>query len=136
MYALLGKRWIMLGMKHGYKTAIFVNEIEIEMQKQKLNSAKKRKEGTEHELELLKASPLPSIPESITEAKEKYDYEQKLKKEREEALKGLEKLQHECFQDEQLADGELSRIYSIAYQNRLKYDFLCGYKIKDTYADK
>lgn len=140
-YLIFGKRWVLWNMKHGIKTALFVNEIEIEMNRNKIKDAQARSTSARSELEALKATPLKEpasiLPESEKENKKSlYDAEQKLKHERSEAMRGLEMALKEAETDIQLADGELSRIYSITYSNRRKYDFVRDYKIKPSYADR
>lgn len=140
MYFIFGKRWILLGMRHGYKTAIFVNEIEIDMQKGKIARAVENKANAEKELAELEATPMKEamleLPEELrTDSKALFEMENNIKEERAEAVKGLKNRIHSLHQEEQLADGELNRTYSIAYGNRIKYDFIKDYKIKDTYAD-
>ena len=140
MYGIFGKRWILLGMKQGYKTAIFVNEIEIDMQKQKIARAKDARVKMELELAELMETPLKDpmleLPEELRmDSKALFEMDEKIKNEREEVIKALKNRIHSLFQEEQLADGELSRIFSITYNNRLKYDFIKDYKIKTSYTD-
>lgn len=140
MYFIFGKRWLLLGMKHGYKTSIFVNHLEAEMAKLKIKKAKENRVMMERELADLEATPLKDamseLPEEDrTNAKKLFDLEQAIKEERAQAIQGLKNRIKSLSQEEQLADGELQRIYSIEYSNRLKYDFVRNYKIQTTYAD-
>lgn len=139
-YILFGKRWLLWDMKQGYKGTLFVNEIEIEMTKEKMARAQKEADDTRKEIEELTNAPLKDamdvLPVELREDKKAVaEMIGKIRTEREEALKGLANKLKTAEQTVQLSDGELSRIYGITYNNRLKYDFIKNYKIKKTYAD-
>lgn len=140
MYILFGKHWIKWDMIQGYKMAIFVNEAEIEMDKQKIQDASDRKEKLEAELKELEESeltdPLTLLdPELHNDKREVQKMEYKLKQERAEQIQLFKNRIHSAGQDIQLYDGDLQKTYSIAYTNRRKYDFMKNYTIKRTYAD-
>lgn len=139
-YLLLGKKWIKWDMLQGYKMAIFVNEVEIDMNKAKLREANERKEKLEKDLSELEASPLKNAIDLLPEeqkndSKAIYDMEKKIKGERNEQIQTFKNQIKSANTEVEMADGELSRVYSIAYSNRRKYDFVRNYKIKATYAD-
>lgn len=139
-YLLLGKKWIKWDMLQGYKMAIFVNEVEIDMNKAKLREATERKEKLEADLKALEETPLKEAKELLPEdqhndSKAIYDMEKKIKGERNEQIQTFKNQIKSAHTEVEMADGELSRVYSIAYSNRRKYDFVRNYKIKATYAD-
>lgn len=139
-YLLLGKKWIKWDMLQGYKMAIFVNEVEIDMNKAKLREATERKEKLEADLKALEETPLKEAKELLPEdqhndTKAIYDMEKKIKGERNEQIQTFKNQIKSAHTEVEMADGELARVYSIAYSNRRKYDFVRNYKIKATYAD-
>lgn len=139
-YMILGKRWIKWDMLQGYKMAIFVNEVEIDMNKAKLSEALTRKEKLENDLKELEATPLKEAIELLPEGEKNdskaiYDMEKKIKGERAEQVQLFKNQIKSAHTDVEMADGELSRVFSITYSNRRKYDFVRNYKIKATYAD-
>lgn len=139
-YLIFGKRWIKWDMVQGLKMAIFVNEMEIDMNKTKLREAQERKEKLEADLKALEETPLKSavdlLPESEkNDTKAIYDMEKKIKAERNEQVQTFKNQIKSANTDLEMADGELSRVYSITYSNRRKFDFVRNYKIKATYAD-
>ena len=140
MYMIFGKHWIKWDMLQGYKMAVFVNEAEIEMEKQKVDEATARVERLKSELEELEnaefADPLTLLPAELHEDKrevQKMEYKQK--QERAEQIQTFKNQIKSAEQDINLADGSLQKIYAITYTNRRKYDFMKNYKIKSTYAD-
>lgn len=140
-YMILGKRWIKWDMLQGYKMAIFVNEVEIDMNKAKLAEAQARKEKLENDLKELEATPLKEAKELLPEdqhndSKAIYDMEKTIKAERNEQIQLFKNQIKSANTEVEMADGELSRVYSITYSNRRKYDFVRNYKIKATYADR
>lgn len=139
-YMILGKRWIKWDMLQGYKMAIFVNEVEIDMNKAKLSEALTRKEKLENDLKELEATPLKEAIELLPEGEKNdskaiYDMEKKIKGERAEQVQLFKNQIKSANTEVEMADGELSRVFSITYSNRRKYDFVRNYKIKATYAD-
>lgn len=137
---IFGKHWIKWDMLQGYKMAVFVNEAEIEMEKQKVQEATDRAERLKRELDMLEtaefADPLTLLPAELHEDKrevQKMEYKQK--QERAEQIQTFKNQIKSAEQDIQLADGGLQKIYAITYTNRRKYDFMKNYKITSTYAD-
>jgi hypothetical protein len=138
---ILGKRWIKWDMLQGYKMAIFVNEVEIDMNKAKLAEAQSRKEKLENDLKELEGTPLKEAIELLPESEKNdskaiYDMEKKIKGERAEQVQVFKNQIKSAHTEVEMADGELARVYSITYGNRRKYDFVRNYKIKATYADR
>ena len=140
MYMIFGKHWIKWDMLQGYKMAVFVNEAEIEMEKQKVQEATDRAGRLKRELEMLEtaefADPLSLLPAELHDDKrevQKMEYKQK--QERAEQIQTFKNQIKSAEQDIQLADGGLQKIYAITYTNRRKYDFMKNYKITSTYAD-
>ena len=140
MYMIFGKRWIKWDMLQGLKMAIFVNEMEIDMDKAKYDDAVKRKETLEKDLAELLETPLAD-PLTLLSDEEKEDKkaiqkaEHKIKIEREEQIQQFRNQIRSAETDIQIYDGQLSKTYSIAYTNRRKYDFVKNAEIKATYAD-
>ena len=141
MYVIFGKRWILWDMKAGYKMAIFVNEMEVKMEMDKMKKLEARKEELEKGYKELTESPLknaidllPSDKHDDKKAIENMEY--KLRKERETQLDNFRKLIKEVTQEVQMADGQLSRANGIAHSNRLKYDYIKDYKVTKSYTDK
>lgn len=140
-WLIFGKQWLLWGMKNGYKSAIFVNEVEIDMQKQRLNEIQERKAELESGLAELEAEPLKEASTLLTEEEMQnkklvYDTESKIQHERNEQLETFRNRIKSVTNEELSQEGELQRIYHIAYSNRRKFDFIKEYKIKKTYADK
>lgn len=140
-YLVFGKKWLLWNVKHGLKSALFVNEMEIDMQRNKQALARLNLKTLKQEVEDLEASPLKDAIEMLPE--DKRDDKQavaemvtKIRLERENAIKGLLNRIKSEEQTVALADGELERIYGITYGNRMKYDFVRNYKIKPSYADR
>ena len=139
-YVIFGKYFIKWDMLQGYRMAMFVNEAEIEMNKAKMEDAKKRKEDLMSEMEKLELSPIADpidfLPaEQLEDKKVVSNFIHKAKNERAEQIQTFKNKIKSAEQEVQLADGELAKIYSIAYSTRRKYDFMKGYKITKTYAD-
>lgn len=141
MYMIFGKHWIKYDMVQGYKMAIFVNEAEIEMEKDKVREATDRKARLEKELADLEVAVLTDpltllAPELHEDKREVQKMEYKIKQERAEQINTFKNQIHSAGQDISLADGGLQKIYAITYTNRRKYDFMKNYKVTSTYADK
>lgn len=140
-YLIFGKRWIKWDMLQGFKMSIFANEMEIEMDKDAFDRATARKAELETALKALEDSELTDpltllSPEDQTNEKAIYDMKKKIKGEREEQILTFRNQIKQANTEIEIADGQLSKTYSIAYSNRRKYDFVRNYKIKATYADK
>lgn len=140
MYILFGKRWLLWDMKQGYKGTLFINEVEIDMQKAKMERSRQTIEDVKAEMQALEATPLKDaideLPEELrTDKKAVAEMVGKIRTEREESLKALAGKLRTAEQEVQLSDGELGRIYGITYNNRMKYDFIRNYKIKKSYGD-
>lgn len=130
MYHLFGRAWILYDMKQGLKMAIMVNEAEVEMHRAKIRTHQDTLTRLEDELKTLQSSdPLEGLEESEDHAA----YKEAKRKRTEghaaaiEDLKGKIQGQKDSISG---TDGELQRIYNIAYHNRLKYSFLKQYKPK------
>lgn len=141
MYTILGKRWILWDMKAGYKMAIFVNEMEVKMEMDKMKKLEARKAELEEGYRELTESPLKNAVEFLSPDKQDdkkaiENMEFKLRKERESQLDNFRKLIKEVTQEVQMADGQLSRANGIAYGNRIKYDYIKNYKITKSYTDE
>lgn len=141
MYMIFGKRWILWEMKEGFKSAIFVNEIEVEMEKAKLKVLEENLANLESDLKQAEEAPLPDVLALLSEDQKEdkkafYDLEKKLKGERVENISRLKNLIASNKEELDRQNGEIAKIYAITYKNRLKYDFVREWKIKETYADK
>ena len=140
-YLIFGKRWIKWDMLQGFKMSIFANEMEIEMDKEKFDDATKRKSELEESLKQLEESDLPDPKTLLPEDKQNdekalYDMKKTIEGERKEQIIIFKNQIKQANTEVEIADGQLSKTYSIAYSNRRKYDFVKNYKIKATYADK
>lgn len=135
MYMLLGKRWVLWDMKQGLRMAVFVNEVEVAMHRNKIRAHQDERARLESELEILKKrDPLEGLEEG-DDRKAYYDAKKLREKAHSEAIEDLEgKIRS---QDDSISgtDGELQRINNIAYHNRLKLDFVRSYRPKKSYAD-
>ena len=144
MYTIFGKRWIHFDLLHGYKATIFMNELELDMHKEKLEQANKIREDMKKELEVLQARPalteqdyIELLPEDQKDsAKALYDMQKKVDGERAEEIVAMKNRIKEMGTQVDEADRELQKGYMLTYNNRIKYDFIKNYKIKKTYADK
>lgn len=131
----------MWDMIQGYKGAIFVNEIEIDMQLAKNKILEDNLKNLESELKTAEETdivdPATMLPEDQREDKQAlYEMKRKLQGERAENISRLKNLVASNKEELDSQNGELAKVYALTYKNRMKYDFLRGYKIKDTYADK
>lgn len=135
MYLVFGKRWVLWDMKEGLRMAVFVNEVEIDMQRGKIRRFQDEKQALELQLKELEAKdPLDGLEEG-EDKKAYYDAKKLREKSRAAAIDDLKgKIR---AQDDNISgsDGELQRIYNIAYHNRVKLDYVSGYKPKKSYAD-
>lgn len=141
MFTLFGKAWIKRDMLRGLRGAIFVNEMEIAMAKQKFTIAVNAKKALEKAYQELLDSPVKTAKELLSEAEQKnekaiYDIEKKIKGERAEQLEQFKRQIKEATTEIAVAEGEVDRTFGIAYGNRRKYDFIKSFKIVPTYADK
>lgn len=109
-------------MLHGLKTAMFVNEIEIDMFKDRRKKAERDFNFYDEKVEEYEA-----IYQKRVESDQKVTPKmiQMMKDRRDEAKNRIA-----------MADGELDRIYSITHGNRRKYDFIKNYEVKKNYGDK
>jgi len=125
-------------MIEGYRMAIFVSEMEIEMNMKRVNDAIVRHDNLKKEYKDLNDSapidPLSMFKETPSE-KDLADMAKKLDDERTEKLKTLESNIKVADSEIKMAEGELARIQGIALKNREKFDFAVSYKIKKSYAD-
>lgn len=144
MYKIFGKHWLLYDLKHGYKATLFINELELDMHKEKLASVEKTKVKMEEDFAELQARPeledadiIAMLPEEEKESqKALYDLKKKLNGERAEEVTALRNRITQMDDEVATASGELQKGFAMTYQNRVKYDFIKGYKIKKTYADR
>lgn len=144
MYFVFGKRWLLFDLKHGYKATLVINELELDMHREKLSAVQKAKRELEAEVEKLEAvAPytdeelVAMLPVEDRESKKAlYDIRKLKEGERAEEIARL-KNQSKAMENEiGTANGELQKGYAMTYQNRIKYDFIKNYKPKATYGDK
>ncbi len=134
MYQIFGKKWVLYDMREGLRMAIFVNEAEIAMIRNKIRKFQDDKKSLESELADLKThDPLEGLPEG--EGKAYYDAKKVRMDGHEEAMAHLERQIGAQNDNVSGTDGELQRIYNIAYHNRIKFDFVKSYNPKKSYAD-
>jgi hypothetical protein len=141
MFGIFGKRFIKRDMLRGLRGAIFVNEMEIAMAKDKFNTQVKIKENLEKEYQSLLDSPLKNAIDLLPEdqkgdSKAIYDMEKKIKGERAEQIESFKQAIKSVTSEAAVAESEVDRSMGIAYSNRRKYDFIRKFKIVPTYADK
>lgn len=141
MFAVFGKSWVKRSMLSGLRGAIFVNEMEVAMAKEKHAAAVKAKEELEKAYQELLDAPLKDaielVPESEKENKHSlYEMEKTIKKERAEQIETFRRRIKEATTEVAVAEAEVDRNFGITYGNRRKYDFIRKYKIVPTYADK
>lgn len=130
-YLLFGKRWILWNMRHGLKTAVFASEMEHDMALKTHRQYAREKAELEAQLRDLENEPEPEIPEDIRDdAKKSYEW----KSEQEQNHKArVEDLKMEINnRDLQMsgADGEVGRTRSMVMNNRRKYEFVKGYRLR------
>lgn len=131
MYVVFGKRWVLWDMKQGLKMAVMVNEAEVAMHRNKIRVHTDLKTKLEAELvDLKKLDPLAGLGEPAEHENPKAYYDAK-KKRTEGHAAAVEELEGKIRgQSDSISgtDGELQRIYNILYHNKLKLDFVRGYK--------
>lgn len=125
MYVLVGRRWIVWDMLQGVKMALFANEMELKMLRDKLRKSLDAELEVKNEIQALEAvDPLADLPE---------DANYKDKKTAEEAHENKIKEAKERLQMKHAEvdgmNGEIGRLNNIVYHNRLKYDFLRSYDV-------
>lgn len=135
-YLLFGRKWILWGMRNGLKSALFVNEMEIKMNKVKLREIMDRELEARAELEVIeKEDPFANwdLAPGESDYKAKKKLEEEHKKKLDDAKDKLKMIQGELSG----AEGEMMRINNITYHNRLKYDFIKSYDLgkHEGYAD-
>lgn len=120
-YMLFGKHWVLWNMLQGLKAAIFVNEVEVEMHRSKIRRFQDERKALEDEMTETDKLLVGASGEERSKLQN-----------RKEDLIGLMRAKDDDISG---ADGELQRIYNITYHNRLKYDFVKGYRIHKSYTD-
>lgn len=144
MYFVFGKHWLLFDLKHGYKATLFINELELDMHREKLASVTQAKKDMQGELKKLEERPalteadyIAELPEEEkTSQKALYDMKKKMDGERAEEVTALKNRVKQMDDEISNANGELQKGYAMTYNNRIKYDFIKGYKPKKSYADK
>lgn len=124
LYLIFGKRWILKSMREGQKTAVFINEVELDM-------AKEKRRGAQTQVEKLQAT----LQKMDDRYHKRGDYDESLNvtaKDLQDAKENLQKAEGVVAK----FDGELAQANSNLYTSRLKYDFLKAYKIRPVYGDK
>ena len=141
MYMIFGKRWIRFEMLHGLKSAMFVHQADIEMQVASINQQSKLLTQLQEDLKKLETTTLKSADEILPEDQRKnpdavFNAERKIKGERAEQISTFKNRIESTKNEIQNKEQELSKVQSMAYKTRLKFDFVKNYKIKPTYGDK
>lgn len=143
MYFVFGKHWLLFDLKHGYKATLFMNELELDMHREKLQAVSKAKEKMQEEVEALGARPDLTeeeylalyTGEEVLTPKGIYDHKKKIDGERAEEITTLKNRIKQMDDEIANADRELQKGYAMTYNNRVKYDFIRRYKVKKTFAD-
>lgn len=144
MYFVFGKHWLLFDLKHGYKATLFINELELDMHREKLENISNAKVKMQEQVKELEARPELTDAEYMANwdgdneptPKELYDHKKKIDGERAEEVTALKNRVKQMDEEIANADSELNKGYAMTYKNRVKYDFIRTYKIKKTYADK
>lgn len=145
MYTVFGKHWLLYDLKHGYKATLFMNELELDLHRQKLENVSNGKLKMQEELKALEERPalteeqyleLWENKEQAPTPKELYEHKKKIDGQRAEEITTVRNRIRAMDEEIANADGELQKGYAMTYKNRIKYDFIREYKIKPTYADK
>ena len=144
MYFIFGRHWIIFDLKHGYKATLVINELELDMHKEKVNAVKEEKRALEAKLAELEArEPLSDealiamLPDELKDKpKALYDIRREKEGERAEEITTVRNQMNVMENELATANGELQKGYAMTYQNRLKYDFIKQYKSRPTYGDK
>lgn len=144
MYFIFGKKWLLFDLKHGYKATLVINELELEMHKEKLQAHIKNKEDLQIKLKELQERPaleeadfIAMLPEEEKgSAKALYDIRKKVEGERAEEITTCKNRIKQADDEIANASGELNKGYAMTYQNRIKYDFIRTYKPKKSYGEK
>jgi hypothetical protein len=125
MYLVFGRRWILWDMLQGVKMALFANEMEYKMLRDRYRKALDAERIAKDELEAeKKRDPLMDLPADTS-----YKIVKEKEKEHDARVTELkEKLQAKSAEVNGIT-GELGRLNNIIYHNRLKYDFLSGYDL-------
>jgi len=120
MYWIFGKRWVLYSMKTGLKVAVFINEVEVEMNKQAHRNAIRDRDRYEKEMEALL-----NAPEDERLPKDEYKNRKKFL---EDSIAGAkEQVDQKSI--------ELQQANQIAFKSRNKLDFIRNYKITRSYGD-
>lgn len=144
MYFVFGNRWLHFDLKHGYKATLFINELELEMHREKFLNAKKAQANMQQDLKRLEARPalteadyIAELPEDQKDStKALYDIKKKMDGERAEEITVLKNRIKQMDDEIASANSELQKGYAMTYNNRVKYDFIRNYKIKKSYGEK
>lgn len=144
VYFIFGKHWLLFDLKHGYKATLFINELELDMHKEKLAQVVEGKVKMQEALKDLEARPalteeeyIAMLPDEEKESKKAlYELKKRVDGERAEEITSLKNRIKQMDEEIANADGELNKGYAMTYKNRIKYDFIRTYKIKPTYEGK
>ena len=144
MYFVFGKHWLRFDLLHGYKATLFINELELDMHREKVRACQDDKRELEEELKGLEETTENSDEELIAMLPEEdrgskkalYDIRKLKDGERAEAIGVLRNRIKSAETDIATANGELQKGYAMTYQNRMKYDFIKSYKVKKSYGDR
>jgi len=146
MHLLFGRRWHIFDLKQGYRATIYINDMEVAMNEQRVNDVEDRKVQMQAELKALEnRAPLTdeqyralqTDPSVELTGKELYEHKKKIDGERAEQVTAMRNRLKQMDDEAASAFGELQKAYAIAYQNRVKYDFIRTYKpTKESYADQ
>lgn len=135
MYLVFGKYWVLWDMKQGLRMAVMVNEAEIAMHRAKIRTHQDAVNTLKSELEdLKKIDPIADL-EMGEDKKAYYDAKKVRESAHETAIAELEGKIRAQEDNVSGTDGELQRIYNIAYHNKMKLDFVSSYKPSKSYAD-
>lgn len=136
MYAIFRNRWVLHKMRNDYKIAIFMKELDLEHQLSRHRTASDRAERLRKELEEAENAPIPELTEAQkADKKTAYEVEKKYKENHKMRIETAKKRLKSAETEVAMADGEVNRLNSENYKLRLRFDFVMGAKVKDTYVD-
>tara|TARA_R100001086_G_C11847959_1_gene260606 strand:- start:1569 stop:2015 length:447 start_codon:yes stop_codon:yes gene_type:complete len=136
MYTIFRNRWVLHKMRNDYKIAIFMKELDLEHQLSKHKSASERAESIRKELEEAENAPTPALTESqMADKQTKYEVEKKYKANKKRKIETLKNRLKSAETEVAMADGEVNRLNAENYKIRLKFDYVMGAKVSQTYVD-
>jgi hypothetical protein len=111
MYNFFGKRWVLHTMREGYKVAVFMDRVNIEMLKNKVADAEYFVENRKNSLENVKNKVFVN------------------KEEKEESVKNANIALENAEKEVRIKTSEIDQMYDQLQNDKYKRDFIINYKI-------